>query len=119
MLMAAARACACAVFRVDLSKARDKSSLLAAFQRDLALPADFGHNWDALADSLGNPDWQTTPGSGCLLLLEHSDLMARHAADDLATALDICAEAADEWRQRGMAFWCLIDQATVAPLPQN
>lgn len=105
-LIRAAETCAYQVFRVDLSRARDKDSLLAALGRDLACPEWFGANWDALADSLGNLGWR--PAEGYLILLEHGDRSHARAHDDFITLLDILAAAAEEWRQRNIALWCLV-----------
>lgn len=106
-IVAAAEACAYQVFRVDLSRARDKESLLAAVGRDMAFPEWFGVNWDALADSLGDLGWR--PAEGYLVILEHCDRINGRAHDDLVAALHIFSAAADEWRERGVAFWCLVD----------
>ena len=38
---------------LDTRGALDKQSFLTACARSLAFPDYFGHNWDALADSLG------------------------------------------------------------------
>lgn len=106
-LIAAAEACAYGVFRVDLAHARDKDSLLAAIGRDMAFPEWFGCNWDALADSLGDLAWR--PAEGYLVLIEHCDRVNGQAHDDFVTALHIFADAALEWRGRGVALWCLVD----------
>lgn len=106
-LIAAAEACACHVFRVDLARARDKESLLAAIGNDMAFPEWYGVNWDALADSLGDLGWR--PAAGYLVILEHCDRVNGRAHDDFVAALQIFSAAADEWRERGIALWCLAD----------
>ncbi len=106
-ILAAAQDCDYAVFRVDLSAATDKAGLLAALARDMALPDWFGHNWDALADCLADLSWR--PAEGYLVLLEHSDLLRTRAEEDFVAALQLFAAAAGEWREQGVAFWCLVD----------
>ena len=106
-IIAAAEASAYVVFRVDLGKARDQETLLAAIGRDMAFPEWFGYNWDALADSLGDLGWR--PAEGYLVVLEHCDRMHARANDDLITALHVFEAAATEWRERGVALWCLVD----------
>ncbi|MDD5175844.1 MAG: barstar family protein [Sterolibacterium sp.] len=106
-LVAAAEACGYFVFNVDLSRAKDKDSLLVAIGRDMAFPEWFGHNWDALADCLADLGWR--PAEGYLVLLEHADALQAGAEDDFVNTLKIFAEAADEWREQGIALWCLVD----------
>ncbi|MCX7175553.1 MAG: barstar family protein [Proteobacteria bacterium] len=106
-IVAAAENCAYVMFRVDLSRAADKQGLLAAIGRDMAFPEWFGSNWDALADCLNDLGWR--PGEGYLVLLEHCDLLHERAANELATALQVFEEAANSWREQGVALWCLVD----------
>jgi len=106
-LIAAAEVCGYVVFRVDLARARDKQGLLEAIGRDLAFPEWYGCNWDALADCVNDLGWR--PAEGYLVLLEHCDLIHGRAAGDLVTALQIFGEAANNWREQGIALWCLVD----------
>lgn len=106
-LVEAAEACGYFVFKVDLRGARNKDSLLAAIGKSMSFPEWFGHNWDALADCLADLGWR--PAEGYLVLLEHADALQARAASDLVTALGIFGEASKEWRQQGVAFWCLVD----------
>jgi len=106
-IVAAAEACGYALFRVDLGGVEDKSGLLAALARDMTFPEWFGTNWDALADCLGDLSWQ--PAEGYLVLLEHCDLLHARSANDFVTALQLFQAAADEWREQGVALWCLVD----------
>ena len=106
-LIGAAESCAYVVFHVDLAHARDKEGLLAAIGRDMAFPEWFGANWDALADCLTDLGWR--PAEGYLVLLEHCDIPRARAESDLVAALQIFEEAADVWREQGVALWCLVD----------
>lgn len=106
-IMTAAEACGYVVFRVNLERARSKDDLLATIGKDMAFPDWFGYNWDALADSLGDLAWR--PAEGYVVLLEHCDRLNARANSDFIEALGIFASAADEWRERGVAFWCLVD----------
>jgi RNAse (barnase) inhibitor barstar len=116
-LIRAAEACAYVVFRVDLTRARDKDSLLKAIGHDMAFPEWFGYNWDALADNLGDLGWR--PAAGYLVILEHSERACSRAHDDFITTLQIFSAATDEWRERGIALWCLTDAQAddIAQLP--
>jgi len=106
-LMAAATGLGYAAFRIDLSEARNKQDLLATIGKAMGFPDWFGDNLDALADCLADLEW--CPAEGYLVLLEHCDQLHANAGDDLIAALQIFAAAVNEWRERDIAFWCLID----------
>jgi len=106
-LIAAAEACGYVVFHVDLAHVTDKEDLLDAIGKDMAFPEWFGTNWDALADCLTDLGWR--PAEGYLVLLEHCDAMRACAESDLVEALQVFQEAADAWREQGVALWCLVD----------
>ncbi|MER7278651.1 barstar family protein [Dactylosporangium sp. NPDC000244] len=63
------------VVRLDAHELREPCALFATFARELAFPAYFGHNWDALVDCLR--DW---PGHGSAtpdlaVLVDHADVL--------------------------------------------
>jgi RNAse (barnase) inhibitor barstar len=88
--------------RLDLEACRSKADLLAALAQELRFPAWFGHNWDALADSLDDLEW--LQASGYLLVLENPETLSNAAPEDFGITLDILAEAARKWRARGTPF---------------
>ena len=102
----AARAAGLHCARLDLTDCRGKADLLAGLARELKFPAWFGHNWDALADCLDDLGWLRA--SGYLLLLENPAAMSNAAPKDFALALDILADAARKWRERGTPFWVFV-----------
>jgi len=106
-IVAAAGANGYASFRVDLTKAADKDQLLASIARQLAFPDWFGHNFDALADCLGDMSWH--PADGYLVMLEHCDGIHGKAETEFVTTLQAFQQAADDWREQGVAFWCLVE----------
>jgi RNAse (barnase) inhibitor barstar len=106
-VVVAAKANGYASFRVDLAKADDKDELLAAIGRALAFPDWFGHNFDALADCLGDMAWR--PADGYLVMLEHCDGIHGKAETEFVTTLQIFQQAAEDWREQGVAFWCLVE----------
>lgn len=108
-VVAAAAANSLLVFRVDLGPARDKDSLLDAIARAMAFPEWFGTNWDALLDSLADLGWR--PAEGYVVILEHCDGIHGRAEADFVQTLQVFAQAADEWREQGIAFWCLVDMS--------
>jgi RNAse (barnase) inhibitor barstar len=80
------------VCRADLAGCHDKSELLRRLAAALKLPAGFGHNWDALVDSLRDLGW--LQGIGHALLLDHASDLREAAAKDFDTLLAILHEAA-------------------------
>ena len=56
-------------FTLDAATWSDKAALLAAFQAAFALPAYFGHNWDALEECLNDLAW--APAAGYAILIDH------------------------------------------------
>lgn len=80
---------------VDLSLARGKPQLMALLADTLQFPSTFGHNWDALADCLGDLSW--LPETGHALLLRHAAAMQESDANSLDILLDILEDATAQW----------------------
>lgn len=106
-IVAAAEANGYAAFRVDLAKSDDKDQMLATIGKALDFPDWFGHNFDALADCLGDMNWR--PAEGYLVMLEHCDGIHSKAETEFVTTLQIFQQAAEDWREQGIAFWCLVE----------
>jgi len=106
-LLAGAHAAGCIVLHVDLAAARDKDQMLAAIARSLRFPEWFGHNWDALTDSLLDMGW--LPATGYVIILEHCDGIHGRAEADFVNLMQIFQDAAVTWREDGVPFWCLVD----------
>ncbi|MBI4996014.1 MAG: barstar family protein [Rhodocyclales bacterium] len=106
-LMAAAKAADIAAFRVNLAKAANKDQMLVAIAKALKFPDWFGHNFDALADCLADMSWK--PAEGYLVLLEHCDGIHGKAEGDFVSTLQIFEQAANDWRETGVPFWCLVE----------
>jgi len=94
-------------FDVDLAGVATKAALLAHCQKVFGLPDGFGHNWDALADSLEDFSW--LPPCGYVVLVSNADQLVRRAPADFATALEIFAAAATYWSTKGRLFIVLLD----------
>ena len=109
-LHAAARAAGIAWFELDLTDVRTKPELLALCQKVFDLPSMFGHNWDALADNLGDLSWRPAPGY--VVLVRHGGAFARSSPESFATALEILAAAATYWADRRKVFLALLDDDT-------
>ncbi|GAA4198434.1 barstar family protein [Microbispora amethystogenes] len=95
---------------VDGRACRTRAAFFAEVARVLRLPGYFGHNWDALTDSLrdiGNVH----------LVVEHAeDLLAAEPAEQFATLLAVLAGAAGEAGTAGLTLTLCTDPANEAPL---
>jgi len=95
-----------ACLRIELRDCNDKQGLLARLAEALHFPAHFGHNWDALADALGDLRRGDVPGF--VLLFEHSETLRRAATGDFKTAMEVLQAACRGWAERDTPFWCFI-----------
>ncbi len=84
------------VFEADIKDANGKGEVLAEMARATAAPDWFGHNWDALADALGDLSWR--PASGYVLLL-HGEPSSDATLDDILNA------SVSYWKLQDKAFW--------------
>lgn len=102
----AARELGFAMAAIDFAGCDDKDEVLERFAAALRFPDWFGHNWDALADCLGDLSWW--PADGYLLLLDHAGAWRDAAPDDFATLLEILGDAAQQWSAQAQPFWALV-----------
>ena len=84
------------LFEVDIATAHGKGEVLAELARSIKAPDWFGHNWDALADALGDLSWCKAPGYVLLLRGEHPGEVI---LDDILNA------TVEFWRLQGKPFW--------------
>lgn len=104
-LTSAADAAGHRVVELELAGCTDKTSLLAQAARAFSFPGWFGHNWDALADSLGDLSWLDAPGY--LLVLRHADRLETLAPEIWQTLCEILADVAADRRTEGIR-WCTV-----------
>ncbi|MFC8713703.1 MULTISPECIES: barstar family protein [unclassified Streptomyces] len=83
------------VVALDLDGITDKAGLMDRAARALALPDWFGRNWDALADSLGDPSvWpKDAAGRGLLLVVVGWRSYAEARPEEWRTAREVFAQA--------------------------
>ncbi|MEO5810685.1 MAG: barstar family protein [Rhodanobacter sp.] len=115
-LAAAAAANELHVCRTDLANCTGKVDLLQRLATSLALPATFGHNWDALADCLRDLSW--LPAWGHVLVLEHAAALRHVAPADFAVLLGVLDDAATFATDRyapWFAFLALHDEPPATP----
>jgi hypothetical protein len=99
-------------FALDLDEARDKAQLMELFERTCRFPANFGANWDALADSLQDFSW--CPACAYVFHLRGAAALAARSPSEWATLFEVLAESAAFWCSRGKTFVVFAD---VAELP--
>ncbi len=95
-LRASAEDCDFALFEANLADAHSKGEVLAELARAIAAPDWFGHNWDALADSLGDLSWRRSPG---YVLVLHGDIAGEQMLNEVLEA------TVSFWKLQGKAFW--------------
>jgi len=87
-----------AVVVVDLADAHDKAAILAVFAGALTLPDWFGHNWDALADSLRDLGWWPAGPRGRVLIVRGAGRPDTGSGRDREMLRSVLDEAAASWR---------------------
>jgi hypothetical protein len=97
----------------DLQGVRDKSGLMQAMAEALAVPAGFGANWDALADSLQDLGWRAA--AGYVLQVRHPDTARTALGPEWFRFMQILRESAKAWAMRGKPFVALVDGAAELP----
>jgi RNAse (barnase) inhibitor barstar len=92
---------------VDLAGANTKEQLLAAIAGQLQFPEWFGHNWDALNDTLGELAWEQP--TGVVLTLQHCSDLAHADPDAFETALEVLDSIAEGCYDEDIPFWVFVD----------
>ncbi|PWK85295.1 barstar family protein [Fulvimonas soli] len=95
------------LLRVDLAGCRDKADLLRRLARAFELPAHFGGNWDALADSLRDLAW--LPAPGYVLLLDRANDLRDGSRETYATLRRLLDATTREWHARGVPFFVFME----------
>jgi RNAse (barnase) inhibitor barstar len=91
------------VCRISLADYTDREALFDRLTQALRLPADFGRNWDALADSMRDLSW--LKATGYILLFDRAEAMRDANEDDFDTLLDILEESVDYWQEADSPFF--------------
>ncbi|WP_267220684.1 barstar family protein [Dyella silvae] len=91
------------VCRISLADYTDREALFDRLTQALRLPADFGRNWDALADSMRDLSW--LKATGYILLFDRAEAMRDANEDDFDTLLDILEESVDYWQEAESPFF--------------
>ena len=78
------------------------ASLFAEFAQAMKFPDYFGHNWDALEESLVELDWAGS--SGVVIYYDHIDGLLAANGDQFETLVEICRDAVASWKEDETAF---------------
>lgn len=99
-----------AVIDIDLRGA-DLPALFARFATACGFPDWFGHNWDALLDSLSDWSWLEMPGYALFVTgIEQVEL----APSDVRVLAEILEEATHRMAHAGTPMWiCVVGRASV------
>ncbi len=89
------------LFEADLAQVQGKGEFLAAMARAITAPDWFGHNFDALADALGD----IAPASGYVLLLRHGGDMLGLSDVEHHIAMEVFSSTTAFWKSQGKPFW--------------
>jgi RNAse (barnase) inhibitor barstar len=93
-------------FTLDAATWSDKAALLAAFQVAFALPAYFGHNWDALEEVLNDLAW--APAAGYVILIDHVAAFAADHPAEWETLFSILTEVTANWAKTDTPLYVLL-----------
>lgn len=91
---------------VDMAGSLDKNNALMRIAASLQFPDGFGHNWDALYDSLSDMSW--APAPGYVIVLDQLDDLRRHSPTDYAILLDILRDVAGNPAGDAAPIWFFI-----------
>ncbi|MFF8815567.1 barstar family protein [Streptomyces pactum] len=100
---------------LHLDGVTDKAGFLDRCARDLALPAWFGRNWDALADVLTDLSWWGPRPQEYLLRVHGWSAFRRAAPHDAATAAGILTDTETYWASRGTPLTVVLDPLPAPP----
>ncbi|MCB1909518.1 MAG: barstar family protein [Rhodocyclaceae bacterium] len=90
------------VVRLDLAGCRSKQALLERASAAFEFPDWFGHNWDALSDSLRDLSWLDAPGY--LVVISSQEAFAAAQPDGWRTLCEVLAEVAAEREAEGVPW---------------
>jgi RNAse (barnase) inhibitor barstar len=89
-----------------------KDQLMNHVATALRLPKTFGHNWDALEESLVDLEW--VDDDGFVIYYDHIDPLLNAHPDQFETLVEIFRDAVESWKEDGTAMIVLLS-GTKAP----
>ena len=92
-------------FHIDGKNIERKEQLLNHVATALRLPKSFGHNWDALEESLIDLEGE---GDGYVIYFDHIDKLLAAHPDQFETLLEILGDAVESWKEDGTPMVVLL-----------
>ena len=94
-----------AYYHVDGKNITRKEQLLIAVATALHFPKSFGHNWDALEESLVDLDMDS---DGFVIFYDHIDGLLEAHPDQFETLVEILRDAVASWKEDDTAMVVLL-----------
>ncbi|MGZ5038921.1 MAG: barstar family protein [Usitatibacter sp.] len=98
-----------AFFHIEGKNIARKEQLLNHVATALHFPKDFGHNWDALEESLTDLEW--VDAEGYVIYYDHIDALLEAHPDQFETLIEILRDAVASWKEDGAAMIVLLSGA--------
>lgn len=108
-VQSAAKRSGFAFFHIDGKNIERKEQLLNHVATALHFPKDFGHNWDALEESLTDLEW--VDAEGYVICYDHIDPLLEKHPDQFETLVEILRDAVASWKEDGAAMIVLLSGA--------
>jgi RNAse (barnase) inhibitor barstar len=83
-----------------------KDQLMNHVATALRLSKTFGHNWDALEESLVDLEW--VDDDGFVIYYDHTDALLNAHPDQFETLVEIFRDAVSSWKEDGTAMIVLL-----------
>ena len=83
-----------------------KDQLMNHVATALRLPKTFGHNWDALEESLVDLEWVND--DGFVIYYDHIDALLGGHPDQFETLVELFGDAVNSWKEDGTAMIVLL-----------
>ena len=95
-----------AFVHIDGKNIAGKDQLMNHVATALRLPKTFGHNWDALEESLVDLEW--VDDDGFAIYYDHIDALLNGHPDQFETLVEIFRDAVASWKEDGTAMIVLL-----------
>jgi RNAse (barnase) inhibitor barstar len=87
---------------IDGGQIEEDRQLFAFLAEALGFPDYFGHNWDAVDESLRDLSW--LPGTGYVLFVDHATRLWERGHKTAGALVETWQTAACEWNDDGVPF---------------
>jgi RNAse (barnase) inhibitor barstar len=101
-----------AFFCIEGKNIASKDQLMNHMATALRLPKTFGHNWDALEESLVDLEW--VDDDGYVIYYDHVDGLLNAHPDQFETLVELFRDAVNSWKEDDTAMVVLLS-GTKAP----